>query len=365
MTAHTTIIVATVLGYAVRPSSWEAAMALPPGTIAVANPGFDDQNMGLFAVNPADGQVTTLAQGGIFVMPWNVVFLADGRLLVADAKAFGGTGGLIAVNPDSGQQTKVSSSSLFLNPYGLALAADGQVVVTYPLRPGSHGVVMRVNPANGELRAVSLDGPFGLPMAVALDAAGNAIVTEPGNTPGSISNRLIRIDIGIGASIRADGIGANFTGVAVEPSGNLLVTDDGLGTNQTLLRFHPTSGPPTVLSQANLIGSRGRGQRRHPGPRPHRCRRSRRSHNGSAEHGHRKRPPPRGIGICSPPITAVPRPRSSPGRGAGGPWTGPRVNRPGWPLSVTEEQGSCQASSHLSGHKCQIAARSVRKRHLR
>ncbi len=60
MTADTTIIVATVLGCAVRPSSWEAAMALPPGTIAVANPGaFDDQNMGLFAVNPANGQVTT------------------------------------------------------------------------------------------------------------------------------------------------------------------------------------------------------------------------------------------------------------------------------------------------------------------
>jgi outer membrane protein assembly factor BamB len=65
-----------------------------------------------------------------------VVFLADGRLLVADATAFD-TGGLIAVNPDNGQQTKVSSSSLFLRPYGLALAADGQVVVPSTDRPGT------------------------------------------------------------------------------------------------------------------------------------------------------------------------------------------------------------------------------------
>ena len=230
-------------------------MALPPGTIVVANPGFDGQNIGLFAVNPANGQVTPLAQGGMFVVPWNVVFLADGRLLVADATAFG-TGGLIAVDPDSCQQTKVSSSSLFLQPYGLALAADGQVVVTYTDRPGqARGVVMRVNPANGEHRAVSLDFRFDFPFAVALDAAGNAIVTDPNDAFSGDPNRLIRIDIGQGAKIRADSPGFVFTGVAVEPTGNLVVTSDptaGTG-NQKLVRFHPTSGPPTVLSQADKI----------------------------------------------------------------------------------------------------------------
>jgi streptogramin lyase len=232
-------------------------MALPLGTIVVANPGFDGQNIGLFAVNPANGLVTTLAQGGMFVVPWNVVFLADGRLLVADATAFG-TGGLIAFDPDSNQQAKVSSSSLFLQPYGLALAADGQVVVTYTDRPGqARGVVMRVNPANGDHRAVSGDFRFDFPFAVALDAAGNAIVTDPNDAFSGDPNRLIRIDIGQGAKIRADSPGFVFSGVAVEPTGNLVVTSDpgaGSGT-QKLLRFHPTSGPPTVLSQGDKIRS--------------------------------------------------------------------------------------------------------------
>jgi hypothetical protein len=51
--------------------------------------------------------------------PWNVVFLADGRLLVADASAFD-TGGLVAIDPANGQQTKVASSSRFRSPFGLA-----------------------------------------------------------------------------------------------------------------------------------------------------------------------------------------------------------------------------------------------------
>ena len=192
----------------------------------------------------------------MFVVPWNVVFLADGRLLVADATAFG-TGGLIAFDPDSGQQTKVSSSSLFLQPYGLALAADGQVVVTYTDRPGqARGVVMRVNPANGDHRAVSLDFRFDFPFAVALDSAGNAIVTDPNDVFSGDPNRLIRIDIGQGARIRADSPGFVFTGVAVEPTGNLVVTHDGIPTgNQKLLRFHPTSGPPTVLAQGDKMRS--------------------------------------------------------------------------------------------------------------
>jgi outer membrane protein assembly factor BamB len=121
-------------------------MALPPGTIVVANPG---PHIGLFAVDPATGQQTTLAQGDLLVEPVNVVVMTDGRLLVADHAAFG-TGGLIAVDPATGQQTKASSSELFLKPYGLALAADGQVVVVYVDRPHPFpAAVMRVNPANG------------------------------------------------------------------------------------------------------------------------------------------------------------------------------------------------------------------------
>jgi DNA-binding beta-propeller fold protein YncE len=229
-------------------------MALATGTIVVACPGsgFAGEPLrGLFAVDPTSGQQRTLAQGGMLVEPWNVVVLADGRLLVADASAFG-TGGLIAVDPDNGQQTKVASSPVFHRPFGLAVRSDGQVVVAYTLRPGDFGIVARVNPANGEHFGVAPTFQFVQPFAVAVDAADNVIVTDPGQFLGE--SRLIRIDAGVGASIRHDGGGA-FTGVAVEPSGNLVVTSDVPG-NQKLLRFDPADGPPTVVSE-NLFGLPG------------------------------------------------------------------------------------------------------------
>jgi hypothetical protein len=229
-------------------------MALPPGTIVVANPSLEDPGgpRGLFAVDPATGRQTTLAQGGMLVEPWNVIFLADGRLLVADKSAFG-TGGLIAVDPTSGQQTKVSSSPVFTSPFGMAQRADGQVVVAYTRHQGGPGAMALVDPTNGEHRGVAPDFRFATPFAVAVDAANNIIVTDPNVFAGS-ENRLLRIDAGVRVSVRDDTEGGIYTGVAVEPTGNLIVISDALATGrQEVLRFHPTSGAPTVLSRGGLI----------------------------------------------------------------------------------------------------------------
>jgi hypothetical protein len=77
-------------------------MALATGTIVVACPGeVAGAPQGTVAVDPTSGQHRTLAQGGMLAEPWNVVFLADGRLLVADARAFD-TGGLVAIDPANG-----------------------------------------------------------------------------------------------------------------------------------------------------------------------------------------------------------------------------------------------------------------------
>jgi hypothetical protein len=224
-------------------------MALAPGTIVVACPGpglGGGPLRGLFAVDPTSGQQRTLAQGDLLAEPWNVVFLADGKLLVADASAFG-TGGLIAVDPANGQQTKVASSSQFRSPFGLALAPDGRVAVAYTLHqfPAGSSRVALVDPATGEDREVFHGFPFVQSFAVAVDAAGNVIATDPGDFTGL--SRLIRFDTGVGASIRHEGEGA-FSGIAVEPTGNLVVTSD-VAERQQLLRFHPTSGPPTVVSR--------------------------------------------------------------------------------------------------------------------
>ena len=290
-------------------------MALPPGTIVVANPGFDGQNIGLFAVNPANGQVTPLAQGGMFVVPWNVVFLADGRLLVADATAFG-TGGLIAVDPDSGQQTKVSSSSLFLQPYGLALAADGQVVVTYTDRPGqARGVVMRVNPANGEHRAVSLDFRFDFPFCRCAGRGRQRHRDRPerclqwGSEPSdSHRHRPRRLD-----PRRQSGLRLHRCRGRAHRQPRRHERPDGWDWKPETgaLPSHKRTANGLVASRQDprSAGSHSRGQRRHPGRRPHRSHPSRRSQHGSAKHGHHKRPPPQHARDSSPPINSSSRAR--------------------------------------------------------
>jgi hypothetical protein len=225
----------------------EAAMALATGTIVVAcnNRVHSEALRGLLAVDPTSGQQRTLAQGGMFAEPVDVVFLPDGRLLVADNAAFGGGGGLIAVDPDTGQQTKVASSSEFHQPSGLAVRNDGHVLVAYSLRPGGFGSVLRVNPANGDHFGVAPTFEFLTPTAVAVGTADNVTVIDV--LGGLGTSRLIRVETGVGARIRHEGAGF-WAGIALEPSGNLVVTSDAPGGNQKLLRFHPVDGPPTVVS---------------------------------------------------------------------------------------------------------------------
>ena len=124
---------------------------------------------------------------------------------------------------------------------------------TYTIRPNaSRGAVMRVNTDTGVHQAIMPGLGFDFPLAVALDTAGDSIVIDPSSFNG-IDNRLIRLEVGGEVNIR-DSPGFIFTGVAVEPTGNLVVTSDGIGTgNQKLLRFPPTSGGPIVLSQGDKI----------------------------------------------------------------------------------------------------------------
>jgi hypothetical protein len=82
-------------GCSVQPRIWEAATAIAPGTIVVANPD-----------------------------------------------AVGGAGALIAVDPANGLPTRVMGSTLFRRPFGMAVQADGQVLVAC-----LEQAVIRVNPA--------------------------------------------------------------------------------------------------------------------------------------------------------------------------------------------------------------------------
>ena len=212
---------------------------------------------GVIAVDPVSGRQTALSQGGNFVDPAGVALAADGTILVSDMAAFGGTGGLIRVDPGSGHQTKVVSSSEFLRPLGLAVEASGQVVVAYterPPPPPNPGIVMRVNPANGEHHLVSPDAHMLFPAFLAHDASGSVLATEP-DAQGADS-RLFRLVEGGGAEVLLEGKpeGAIYSGLVVEPNGNILVASAGQLDRGALLRFDPASGAvATVASGDKLV----------------------------------------------------------------------------------------------------------------
>jgi sugar lactone lactonase YvrE len=226
-------------------------MALPLGTIVVANPDAFGGAGAVIAVDPGSGEQTTLSQGGLFVDPSNVAFLADGRLVVSDTAAFGG-GGLIAVDPTSRQQAKIAASTVFKSPSGMAIDATGQIFVAYPERVQGLGSVLRVNPANGDHTAAAPDVRFISPVGVALDVNGNLLVTDPDIQ--GFASRLHRIDQGVGR-VLATGKppGAIYHGLAIERTGNILVVNNPNGPERELLRFHPTSGAMTKVASGNKL----------------------------------------------------------------------------------------------------------------
>jgi streptogramin lyase len=130
----------------------------------------------------------------------------------------------------------------------MAVQADGQVLVAC-----LEQAVIRVNPANGDFVNAVPNVKFDSPAGVALDAAGNVIVADV-DVSGQDS-RLFRIDAGVGASIRAHGEppGAIYAAVAIEPSGNILVASHPNHAPPQLLRFPPTSGAVTKVSEGNKL----------------------------------------------------------------------------------------------------------------
>jgi hypothetical protein len=148
--------------------------------------------------------------------------LARGDLVVADAKAFGG-GALIAVNPATGAESVLSSNAMPVN-------------------------------ASAQL--------FDLPFTVVTNQAGEIFVANTANLGGSCNNGcggVIKVDPETGAetvlSSNAMPINASsqyfheLTGIAVDPQGNILVTNWGGHLGQAeVIRVDPTTGKETLVS---------------------------------------------------------------------------------------------------------------------
>ncbi len=91
------------------------------GSLLVADLNAFGGSGGIIRVDPTTGAQTTIASGGSFVEPYGIAIDAAGSLLVVDARAFGGLGGIIRVDPTTGAQTTIASGGSFGTPVGIAI----------------------------------------------------------------------------------------------------------------------------------------------------------------------------------------------------------------------------------------------------
>jgi sugar lactone lactonase YvrE len=146
----------------------------------------------------------------------------DGSLLIAD----GDSRRVVRADLGSGRLTTFATAGGIVAPTGVAVARDGTVYIADRLAPA----VFRVK--NG---AVSRFAAYGEPLHVAVDSQGTVFVTGRENT-------VVRLDPTTGAATRYAGTGvagssgnggpalaatlATPHGIAVDPGGNVVVTED-------------------------------------------------------------------------------------------------------------------------------------------
>lgn len=208
----------------------------------------------VFEVDPISGASTVVSgadvgSGPNFLSPEGVAVEASGDLLVADWWA----GTIVRIDPATGDRTVVTgpahgSGPQFSRPYGVAVEASGDLVAVT-----QYTEIFRIDPVTGARTIVSDETTGGgTPFTaghsirgIVVEASGDLIVYQSGG-------RVFRVDPTTGDRVLLSGGGAGSgpelvvaTGLAIEASGDLLLTDRGLGA---VLRIDPVTGDRTTVS---------------------------------------------------------------------------------------------------------------------
>ena len=164
---------------------------------------------------------------------------AGGTLVVSDS-----FGPLIRIDPalpPSGNQSLVSTD--LFSSSGLALEADGTIIIG----DRYSGVLVRVNPQTGAQTPVP--GSSGYPIYVAVESSGSLLLTS---NPffGPVTVYRLAAD-GTTTSLASGNYVYNPTGMALEPSGDILLMDSFYG----LVRVNKDTGAQTLLVPRDVLGS--------------------------------------------------------------------------------------------------------------
>ncbi|GGT11715.1 SMP-30/gluconolactonase/LRE family protein [Nonomuraea spiralis] len=232
-----------------------AVARLAPGTILLADRDAaradGDCAGGVIRVDPTTGKQVRLLAGDHIAAPSGVAIEAAGTILIVREDA------LVRLDLMTGQHSVVASGDpLGRFHVGLVIEDDGQVLLTHTGRKGhGRGQLIRVRPDTGE-KTVLTDSECDF-AGVALEADGTILVVEQGMSPDR-PRALLRVDRHTGQPtvLTTFDPPCRPVGLAVEPDGQILVTDavstDGTGR---LIRFNPTTGNKTVVSTGQFFRS--------------------------------------------------------------------------------------------------------------
>jgi streptogramin lyase len=228
--------------------AWSSpAAAIQRGDILVTDRGTHS----LLVVDPVTGVQTVLSTGGFFSEPEAVVVNATGRIFVVEADRFGAGSKIVEVNPANGAQSVLASGGSILDPNDIAIEASGMLVVADFSGPSGLGGILRINPATGA-QSVLLNG--GGPFDLAVESSGQIVYT----TFNFFNSLLVRFNpvTHVSATLNQDVGGAG--GVAVEASGNILVSDGGSASDNAahVFRVDPVSGARSTLTTGDAFAFR-------------------------------------------------------------------------------------------------------------
>ena len=222
------------------------------------------------------GNLDGIGTSARFVVPSGIALDANGNIFVADAGSNtirkitpAGLVSTLAGNPNqSGNADGRGANARFLAPDDIAIDPSGNLFVSdlgnrtiRKITPAGDvttfaGTVGKCGSADGVGTATQFCGPTRL----AMDASGNLFVADSGNytirkiTPAAVVTTVADT---VGECGDVDGIGATarlcFTGgLAIDTSGNLLVTDEQKNTVRTIT---PAGVVTTLAGRAAVSGS--------------------------------------------------------------------------------------------------------------